>query len=66
MSGAYIALEGPDGAGKTTQMKALADSFAAAHHEYILVREPGSVGIGKQIREIPLVFNNQYLHAGVF
>lgn len=50
----YIALEGPDGAGKTTQMKALADSFAQAGKEYVLVREPGSVGIGKQIREILL------------
>lgn len=50
----YIALEGPDGAGKTTQMKALANSFAQAHHEYILVREPGATDVGKQLREILL------------
>ncbi|TKW61335.1 MAG: dTMP kinase [Blastochloris viridis] len=50
----YIALEGPDGAGKTTQMKALADSFAHAEKEYILVREPGATDVGKQLREILL------------
>ncbi len=50
----YIALEGPDGAGKTTQMKALADSFAQAEQEYILVREPGATDVGKQLREILL------------
>lgn len=50
----YIALEGPDGAGKTTQMKALADSFAAAALEFTLVREPGATDVGKQLREILL------------
>lgn len=50
----YIALEGPDGAGKTTQMKALADSFAAAELDYVLVREPGATDVGKQLREILL------------
>lgn len=50
----YIALEGPDGAGKTTQMKALADSFAQSEKEYILVREPGATDVGKQLREILL------------
>ncbi len=50
----YIALEGPDGAGKTTQMKALADSFAAAELDYTLVREPGATDVGKQLREILL------------
>ena len=50
----YIALEGPDGAGKTTQMKALADSFAAAELDFTLVREPGATDVGKQLREILL------------
>jgi dTMP kinase len=50
----YIALEGPDGAGKTTQMRALADSFAAANLEFALVREPGATDVGKQLREILL------------
>lgn len=50
----YIALEGPDGAGKTTQMKALADSFAEANLDFTLVREPGATDVGKQLREILL------------
>lgn len=50
----YIALEGPDGAGKTTQMKALADSFANAGLAHVLVREPGATDVGKQLREILL------------
>ena len=54
MAGVYIALEGPDGAGKTTQMKALADSFAQAGQEFLLVREPGATDVGKQLREILL------------
>lgn len=50
----YIALEGPDGAGKTTQMKALADSLANANLPFIQVREPGATDVGKQLREILL------------
>lgn len=52
--GFYIALEGPDGAGKTTQMKALAESFTAAGLPFIQVREPGATDVGKQLREILL------------
>lgn len=50
----YIALEGTEGAGKTTQMKALIASFAAAGIEPVMVREPGATDVGKQLREILL------------
>ncbi|RYG60578.1 MAG: dTMP kinase [Alphaproteobacteria bacterium] len=57
----YIALEGPDGAGKTTQMKALANSFANAAVPHVLVREPGATDIGKQLREIILTGHDDKL-----
>ncbi len=57
----YIALEGPDGAGKTTQMKALAYSFANAQVPNVLVREPGATEIGKQLREIILTGHDDKL-----
>jgi len=50
----YIAIEGPDGAGKTTQLKLLVESFAAAGVPHITVREPGATDVGKQLREILL------------
>lgn len=49
---AYIVLEGPDGCGKTTQMKRLQAAFTAANQPFVAVREPGATGIGKHIREI--------------
>lgn len=50
----YIALEGPDGAGKTTQMKLLRAAFEASGEAHIAIREPGATDVGKQIREILL------------
>ncbi|MCA3243841.1 MAG: dTMP kinase [Alphaproteobacteria bacterium] len=54
MVGKYIAIEGPDGAGKTTQLKLLAKAFEQAQLKYITVREPGGTDVGKQLREILL------------
>ncbi len=43
--GLYIALEGADGAGKTTQVKKLAKYFEAQGKEVVLVREPRKKGL---------------------
>lgn len=43
--GKYIALEGADGAGKTTQVKKLAKYFEDQGKEVILVREPRKKGL---------------------
>ncbi|WP_217127962.1 dTMP kinase [Streptomyces sp. AC558_RSS880] len=53
-SGFFIALEGGDGAGKSTQAEALADWIRAKGHEVVLTREPGATPVGKRLRSILL------------
>ncbi|GHJ34618.1 dTMP kinase [Streptomyces sp. TS71-3] len=53
-SGFFIALEGGDGAGKTTQAEALAEWIRAKGHEVVLTREPGATPMGKRLRSILL------------
>lgn len=52
--GLFITFEGPDGAGKTTQIQRLKDYFARGGWNVVLTREPGGTRIGEQIREILL------------
>ncbi len=46
----YIAIEGIDTAGKSTQIQALAQHYTNA----IITKEPGATSIGKEIREMVL------------
>ncbi|MEA3451607.1 MAG: dTMP kinase, partial [Bacteroidota bacterium] len=46
----YIAIEGIDTAGKSTQISALSEKFSDA----IITKEPGATEIGKEIREMVL------------
>jgi dTMP kinase len=50
--GLYIALEGPEGAGKTTQLRRLAARLRAAGLEVVEVREPGGTAVGELLRSI--------------
>src|SRR3954447_7184995 len=50
----FITLEGPEGAGKTTQAAALADHLAAAGVDIHLTREPGGTWLGERVREVLL------------
>ena len=54
MQGLFITFEGPDGCGKTTQMKLLAEYFEKKGKEVVLTREPGGKGLGEKVREILL------------
>jgi len=49
-----IVLEGPEGSGKTTQLRKLADWLAAAGKPVIAVREPGGTPLGDEIRRLLL------------
>jgi dTMP kinase len=50
--GVFITLEGPDGAGKSTQAQLLADRIRATGRECVLTREPGGTALGERIRDV--------------
>lgn len=52
--GLLIVLEGPDGSGKTTQIKLLEKYFTSRNKEVICTREPGGTNISEAIRNIIL------------
>ena len=54
MSGLFITLEGPEGAGKTTNREFLAERLRTAGHEVLLTREPGGTPLAERIRELLL------------
>ena len=48
----FITLEGPDGSGKTTQIRWLAEWLREQGYQIVLTREPGGSDIGDQIRRV--------------
>ena len=52
--GAFVTLEGPEGAGKSTQTVRLADALRAAGRTVTVTREPGGTPLGERIREVLL------------
>ncbi len=55
--GTFITLEGPDGAGKTTQLRIISNELTAINCQHIITRDPGGTVAGKQIRRILLNSN---------
>lgn len=52
--GRFISLEGPDGAGKTTQMRLLAERLERSGSRVLCTREPGGTPLGEQLRALIL------------
>ncbi|MFN8156923.1 MAG: dTMP kinase [Candidatus Nanopelagicales bacterium] len=52
--GLFVAFEGGDGAGKSTQARALAAALEARGLEVVLTREPGGTPAAEAIREVVL------------
>ncbi len=48
----FIAFEGLDGCGKTTQIKLFASSLKKVKKDYYITREPGGTKVAEKVREI--------------
>jgi dTMP kinase len=52
--GRLVVFEGPEGAGKTTQLRLVGDWLAARQLPFTAVREPGGTALGNEIRHLLL------------
>lgn len=50
----FVTVEGGEGAGKTTVLKALVDALQATGNEVVLTREPGGTPLAEHIRDLLL------------
>lgn len=54
LEGKFIVIDGPDGCGKSTQVKMLCDWLKEQGIAFELLRDPGSTVIGEKIRQVLL------------
>ncbi len=52
MNGCFITFEGPEGAGKSTQLRLLKDYISRRGRECLITREPGGTPVAEQLREL--------------
>src|SRR3954454_12628360 len=64
LAGKFIVFDGPDGCGKTTQLKSLIAKLEMAGVKVRRLREPGGTRIGEQIRELLLSTKNEGMDVG--
>ena len=63
MSGLFITLEGPEGAGKSTNRDYLAARLREQGLDVVLTREPGGTPLAERIRELLLAPSDEQMHA---
>ena len=63
MSGLFITLEGPEGAGKSTNREYLAEHLRAQGLDVLLTREPGGTPLAERIRELLLAPSDEKMDA---
>lgn len=55
MTGFFIAFEGPEGAGKSTQLRRLQQRLRELGLEPVVTKEPGGTPLGERVRELVLL-----------
>jgi len=63
VSGLFITLEGPEGAGKSTNREYLAEHLRAKGVDVVLTREPGGTPLAERIRELLLAPSEELMDA---
>lgn len=53
-NGLFVVFEGGEGAGKSTQLLALAERLREQGRDVVVTREPGATGVGERIRSLVL------------
>jgi dTMP kinase len=59
MKGKFITIEGPDGAGKTTQVRKISDYLKSKGFKVLVTREPGGTSLGEKLRELLLTLDGE-------
>jgi dTMP kinase len=63
VTGLFITLEGPEGAGKSTNREYLAARLRAEGIDVVLTREPGGTPLAERIRDLLLAPSDESMHA---
>ena len=61
--GLFLTVEGPDGAGKTTQIELLRDYLSDKGYDIIVCREPGGTPISEAVRNV--ILNKEFTEMGI-
>ena len=59
MTGRFLSFEGPDKAGKSTQIQLFAQHLQAKGIPFLLTREPGGCPVSEKIRDLILAPENE-------
>lgn len=62
MKGIFISMEGPDGAGKTTQIELLKELLHKKGYDVLITRDPGGNRVSEAIREV--ILNKEFTEMG--